>query len=346
MTNRSKLIFLIYGIALTLVGAGLMGWQGAAIATVIVLFWAATLRLRKGKRLLSPIACLLLSAAICSGVWYIDRHDTELVNERNCAEIASARQNIRHLALAASNYQSSGGSYPSAHLEDDDGEPKHSWRVLVLPFLGKDELRLYEEYRMEEPWDSPHNLKVAEQLPNGFAGGAIFGGTDRTQATFKLVTGSGTAFVDNETYEPEPDADDFWAFIEDRQNPVLWTKPEDISLGDAVALFDIQRRPKGMSFVKEGYFNCKEVLFFHVATAWGAIVDVNPLVEPERVRDFFSPTKKPDATFDTLERCKDIVNRSIKWPRVTLLIGFVVLTLAPTSFAWVLGSEKLVEDIG
>jgi hypothetical protein len=56
---------------------------------------------------------------------------------------------------------------------------------------------------------------------------------------------------------------------------------------------------------------------------------MNPLVEPERVRDFFSPTKKPDVKFNKLEKQTNIVKRSIKWPRLTLLIAFVILAFAP-----------------
>jgi hypothetical protein len=41
-----------------------------------------------------------------------------------------------------------------------------SWRVRILPFIEKQEL--YDQFRFEEPWDSEHNLTVAETLPGGY----------------------------------------------------------------------------------------------------------------------------------------------------------------------------------
>jgi Protein of unknown function (DUF1559) len=34
----------------------------------------------------------------------------------------------------------------------------HSWRVLILPWLGQKEI--YDRYRFDEPWDGPNNRKL------------------------------------------------------------------------------------------------------------------------------------------------------------------------------------------
>ena len=39
----------------------------------------------------------------------------------------------------------------------------HSWRVLILPYLGLDDL--YKMYRFSEPWDGPNNKKLACAMP-------------------------------------------------------------------------------------------------------------------------------------------------------------------------------------
>jgi prepilin-type processing-associated H-X9-DG protein len=39
----------------------------------------------------------------------------------------------------------------------------HSWRVLLLPYLG--EQGLYDQYDMNQPWDSPHNMALANLMP-------------------------------------------------------------------------------------------------------------------------------------------------------------------------------------
>ena len=44
---------------------------------------------------------------------------------------------------------------------DENGQPKHSWRVLILPFL--EQSRIYEQYKFDEPWNSPNNMAVTSQ---------------------------------------------------------------------------------------------------------------------------------------------------------------------------------------
>jgi hypothetical protein len=66
-------------------------------------------------------------------------------------------------------YRSKHGHFPPAYSVDKDGRPLHSWRVLLLPYLEQEEL--YDELRLDEPWDSPHNQAVfeAKQMPSIFA---------------------------------------------------------------------------------------------------------------------------------------------------------------------------------
>lgn len=46
---------------------------------------------------------------------------------------------------------------------DKEGKPLLSWRVAILPYLGED--KLYKEFKLDEPWDSKHNLKLAAKMP-------------------------------------------------------------------------------------------------------------------------------------------------------------------------------------
>ncbi len=38
-----------------------------------------------------------------------------------------------------------------------------SWRVHILPFI--EENALYQEFHLDEPWDSPHNIKLLNRMP-------------------------------------------------------------------------------------------------------------------------------------------------------------------------------------
>lgn len=50
---------------------------------------------------------------------------------------------------------------PAVHSKD--GKPLLSWRVLVLPYIEED--KLYREFHLDEPWDSPHNKKLLSRMP-------------------------------------------------------------------------------------------------------------------------------------------------------------------------------------
>src|SRR5262249_31226865 len=44
--------------------------------------------------------------------------------------------------------------------------PLLSWRVHVLPFV--EGTGLYQQFHLDEPWDSPHNKKLIERMPDAF----------------------------------------------------------------------------------------------------------------------------------------------------------------------------------
>jgi hypothetical protein len=48
------------------------------------------------------------------------------------------------------------------------GERGLSWRVQILPYLGPDEAKLYEQFNLKEPWDSEHNKKLLAKMPKVF----------------------------------------------------------------------------------------------------------------------------------------------------------------------------------
>ena len=118
---------------------------------------------------------------------------------------AGRKQTINHLRqimLAMYNYASKTNSFPPAAIYGKDGRPLLSWRVAILPFVGEE--KLYAEFHLDEPWDSPHNKPLMQRMPGvyrtpnspaadhatriqGFQGvGAIFEGTEGV--TFADIT--------------------------------------------------------------------------------------------------------------------------------------------------------------
>ena len=85
------------------------------------------------------------------------------------AEKEACRQNLNKIALALEGYQTKYKVYPPPVVFDRQGQPLHSWRVLILPYLDKEDEKLYSEFKLDEPWDSPHNSKLTLRMPKAYA---------------------------------------------------------------------------------------------------------------------------------------------------------------------------------
>lgn len=86
---------------------------------------------------------------------------------REASPRATCKSHLRQIGLALYNYHDAYGSFPPAWTTDADGRPLLSWRVLLLPYL--DQLSLYEEFDLTEPWDGPHNRELLRRIPSPYA---------------------------------------------------------------------------------------------------------------------------------------------------------------------------------
>jgi Protein of unknown function (DUF1559) len=75
--------------------------------------------------------------------------------------VASAN-NLKQLGIAVHEYHTTYRKLPG-DIVGKDGKPLLSWRVLLLPYV--EELALYKQFRLDEPWDSKHNLPLLEKMP-------------------------------------------------------------------------------------------------------------------------------------------------------------------------------------
>lgn len=78
--------------------------------------------------------------------------------------------NLRQIGLAMSSFENTYGQLPIGESNRQtpvryrDGKPLLSWRVHLLPFLEQDPL--YGMFKLDEPWDSPHNIKLLDHMPD------------------------------------------------------------------------------------------------------------------------------------------------------------------------------------
>lgn len=71
------------------------------------------------------------------------------------ARRAQCSNNLKQIGLALHNYHDTYKCFPPAVITDEEGNPRRSWRVAILPYL--DQAYLYEQWDSNEAWDGPNN---------------------------------------------------------------------------------------------------------------------------------------------------------------------------------------------
>jgi hypothetical protein len=137
-----------------------------------------------------------------------------------------SQNRLKQLVLAMHNYHDLHGHFPPAVVIGPDGKTPHSWRVELLPFL--DEKRLYDEYRLNEPWDSPHNKVILRNMPNCFR--SPFADEKSTNSGYFALVGKGTMFEgkDGIKIQDTTDGTSNTLMIVEGKRDISWTKPADI----------------------------------------------------------------------------------------------------------------------
>jgi prepilin-type processing-associated H-X9-DG protein len=137
--------------------------------------------------------------------------------------------NLKQIGLALHNHHDAMGHVPAA-ICDRDGKPLLSWRVAILPYIEQE--ALYRQFRLNEPWDSPHNKKLLGKMPKIYA--SPTGTAEEPDATFyQMPTGPKTLFP-----RPDhkmqifriPDGTSNTFLVVEASKGVPWTKPQDVAI--------------------------------------------------------------------------------------------------------------------
>ena len=152
---------------------------------------------------------------------------------REAADRATAVTNLKRMVLAMHNYHDTYGVLPPAGVGSprEQGrikKPLQSWRVALLPYL--DEVALYKQFNLNEPWDGPTNSKLLAKMPRVYK----LPGDSTTPAdhtVFQVFTGPQALFEPNQLIRIPasiPDGTPNTLMIVEAARGVPWTKPEDI----------------------------------------------------------------------------------------------------------------------
>jgi eukaryotic-like serine/threonine-protein kinase len=142
-----------------------------------------------------------------------------------------AEGQLKRINMAMSQYAAAQQAFPAQANYDSSDRALLSWRVHLLPLLG--EQKLYDRFKLDEPWDSEHNRKLVAEIPIVYRH-RWWSATGNGKTCFVVPTGTGTCFdstrgarfaeiVDGTT-------NTILVVVVNPANAVIWTKPDDLDL--------------------------------------------------------------------------------------------------------------------
>ena len=148
--------------------------------------------------------------------------------------IRQSASNLKQIGLAMHNHLDAHNGFPRG-IYGPGGKVGLSWRVALLPHL--EHQALYNQFKLNEPWDSPHNKALVARMPTVFAAPGkenadglthyrSFEGKDALLrpvppgAPGQAARGLGVTQI----------SDGFanTAAVVEATEPVVWTKPDDL----------------------------------------------------------------------------------------------------------------------
>lgn len=197
---------------------------------------------------------------------------------RDAARRAQCKNNLKQIGLALHNYHDVYGSFPPAYIPDATGKPMHSWRVLILPFL--DQMPMYDEYDFSQPWNSPQNLAITQNIPQAYVCPTS---PNSRNAHYVLITGKGTCFEGAESIKVSDITDgssNTLLVVEAHDSPIPWSEPRDL---DVSTLGHATGNPS--SDHRGG---------FHVLYSDGRVLFVHDSIPPDQLKARITPNGQDD----------------------------------------------------
>ena len=151
----------------------------------------------------------------------------------NAAEQFNRMNDIRMLVIAMSTHEADKSYMPAAYSTNKEGEPLLSWRVHILPYLEQE--ALYNQFKLDEPWDSEHNRELIEKMP------AIFGEDTAGKTRYQVfVSGDDQDARHRSMFRGGTKTNSTYATLDGMSNTIMivetgpdkavpWTKPADVA---------------------------------------------------------------------------------------------------------------------
>jgi hypothetical protein len=150
---------------------------------------------------------------------------------------------LKSIAIALHNYHDIYGQFPPAYQCDANGQPAHSWRVLIWNLL---ESQPYAStYNYGEPWNGPSNIQLQDK--NRIYRFPFDRMSPPLMTNYVAVTGAGTMWsADNsaKVTDIKDGTSNTLMIVEISNSNIHWMEPRDLPLEDLEDWLDPAHKPQ------------------------------------------------------------------------------------------------------
>lgn len=174
--------------------------------------------------------------AACGGLFAIYNNNlgAALSAQQAATERRECSHHVKAIVSAILAYEADHGEFPPAFTVDANGNRLHSWRTLILPYLGENEL--YKQIDLQKAWNDPVNNAAKE------TGVAVYhcpSDSDDQHMTRYFAVVDDAAIMTGNTPTKMSDITDSKTstllVVEGRRDKqVHWMEPNDLQLADFV----------------------------------------------------------------------------------------------------------------
>ncbi len=184
------------------------------------------------------IGAIFITGVLALFAMFIFTATSEYRKQMNDARLHArsimSENNMTIIGIGLEQQNDLGKSWPASYSIDADGNPLLSWRVHILPYI--DQVELYEQFHLNEPWDSPHNKTLLTKMPSIFRSPHSTASSSHTNYLGN-ATADGIFVVPKNTLTPGVATDDITdgtgntlLLLEvNDQHSVPWTRPIDFT---------------------------------------------------------------------------------------------------------------------
>ena len=195
--------------------------------------------------------------------------DAMAATAREASYRVASQGNLKQIGVAALNYADVHNRYPGEIRDAKTAKPLLSWRVAFLPYL--EQQRLYDEFKLDESWDSEHNRKLIPKMPRIFL---LPGEKNVGRTRYRMFSGCG-ALLGEEKNTPKDVGGDgaTGLMVFEAAEAAEWTRPEGVPFDPDADV--------------AGKFYCWSSGVCHAATVSAGVVAFRPGQTPEKALKAF-----------------------------------------------------------